>query len=433
MARSEPLAIWFSGEHVATLELRRGLRLTYTGAAMRRWSLNTPVVSLAMPVSPRPYLDRLVRPFFDGLLPEGEARRTLAYDLALSEDDVFGFLRALGRDCAGALVLAPLSEGPPLPASLSQAERITEDEVAKRLAAVRTAPLGVDDRVRVSLAGAQGKVVLTRLPDGSWALPVGGAPSTHILKPAVPGLEGSVENEAFCMRLAARVGLAAAHVEVGYFAGRPVLVVERFDREVTSAGEVHRLHQEDACQALSVPVGRKYEEDGGPSLRAIADLLRRWTAAGTTLVELCRSVVFAAAVGDADRHAKNTAFLHGADGKVRLAPLYDVMSTRFYRHVSAVPGTFVNGVRDIDALRPADFVAEAESWGLSADAARDAVESVLDALPSAISAEADASPWPPPRLVDFLAARARKLSAAARSPRPSAVNARTRRVRARPS
>lgn len=406
MARREPLAVWLAGEHVATLELRRGLRLAYTDAAVHRWPLNTPIVSLAMPVSTRPYLDRRAGPFFDGLLPEGEVRRMLAYDLGLSEDDTFGLLQALGRECAGALVLAPLSEGAPPQASLGRAERIAEEEVARRLAAVRTAPLGVDARVRVSLAGAQGKLLLTRLPDGSWALPVNGAPSTHILKPAVPGLDDSVENEAFCMRLAARVGLDVAHVEVAHFAGRSVLVVERFDREVTAVGEVRRRHQEDACQALSVPVRRKYEEDGGPSLRALSELLRRWPAPDAAPVDLLRSVVFTAVIGDADRHGKNVAFLHGEDGQIRLTPLYDVMSTRFYRHVSAVLGMFVNGVRAIDALRPADFVSEAQAWGISGGGARDAVDAVLDSLPGAIAAEADASPWAPPPLVEFLSARA---------------------------
>lgn len=406
MARREPLAVWLAGEHVATLELRRGLRLAYTDAAVRRWPLNTPIVSLAMPVSTRPYLDRRAGPFFDGLLPEGEVRRMLAYDLGLSDDDTFGLLHALGRECAGALVLAPLSEGAPPPASLSRAERIAEEEVARRLAAVCTAPLGIDARVRVSLAGAQGKLLLTRLPDGSWALPVNGAPSTHILKPAVPGLDNSVENEAFCMHVAARVGLDVAHVEVAHFAGRPVLVVERFDRDVTAAGEVRRRHQEDACQALSVPVRRKYEEDGGPSLRALSDLLRRWPAPDAAPADLLRSIVFTAVVGDADRHGKNVAFLHGDDGQVRLTPLYDAMSTRFYPHVSAVLGMFVNGVREIDALRPADFVSEARTWGIGTVAARDAVDGVLDALPGAIAAEADASAWAPLPLVEFLSTRA---------------------------
>lgn len=406
MARREPLAVWLDGEHVATLELRRGLRLAYTDLAVRRWPLNTPVVSLSMPVSTRPYLDRRAAPFFDGLLPEGEIRRMLAYDLGLAEDDTFGLLHALGRECAGALVLAPLSEGAPPPASLDQAERVSDEEVARRLAAVRTAPLGVDARVRVSLAGAQGKLLLTRLADGSWALPVNGAPSTHILKPAVPGLDGSVENEAFCMRLAARVGLDVAHVEVAHFAGRPVLVIERFDRDVTATGHVRRRHQEDACQALSVPVRRKYEEDGGPSLRKLAALLHRWPAPGSAPLDLLCAVLFTAVVGDADRHGKNVAFLHGDDGQIRLAPLYDTMSTRFYPHVSSVLGMFVNGVREIDALRPADFVAEARAWGLGAVATRDAVDAVLGALPAAITAEAEASAWAPPPLIEFLSARA---------------------------
>lgn len=155
---------------------------------------------------------------------------------------------------------------------------------------------------------------------------------------------------------------------------------------------------------------------GGPSLRALSDLLRRWPASDAAPVDLLRSVVFTAVVGDADRHGKNVVFLHGDDGQIRLTPLYDAMSTRFYRHVSAVLGMFVNGVRAIDALRPADFVSEAQAWGLGAAAARDAVDAVLDALPGAIAAEADASPWAPPppdlRPAGRAPAAARRASAA---------------------
>ncbi|MGH9301124.1 MAG: HipA domain-containing protein, partial [Acidimicrobiales bacterium] len=342
------------------MESGRGLRLAYTDAARRRWPLNTPLISLSMPVSTRPYPDRRAAPFFDGMLPEGDVRRMLAYDLAIPDGDTFGLLHALGRDCAGALVLVPVSAGRPPSPSLSSAEPVTDDEIARRLADLRTAPLGVDDRVRVSLPGTQGKLLLTRT-SGSWVLPINGTPSTHILKPPIPGFDQSVENEAFCMRLATRLGLEAAPIEIAAFAGSPVLVVERFDRHKTPSGEIIRSHQEDVCQAMSVPVRSKYEQDGGPSLKAIATLLRRWPLSMGVLPELLRTVVFTTVIGDADRHGKNIAIVHEPDGTLRLAPLYDTMSTRYYSHVSVVPGMFINDVRDIDAVRAADFIAEAQA------------------------------------------------------------------------
>jgi HipA-like protein len=110
----EPLAVWLDGRQVAVLETRRRrLHLDHTDEARRRWPLGMPLVSVAMPLSERPYGARRAAPFFEGLLPEGEVRRTIAFDLDIGEADTFGLLAALGRDCAGALVLQPASDGPP--------------------------------------------------------------------------------------------------------------------------------------------------------------------------------------------------------------------------------------------------------------------------------------------------------------------------------
>lgn len=405
MPGAEPLAVWLSSTHVATLERRRRqLVLSYTDAAVERWPLNTPVVSLSMPLSLRPHPHGRAFPYFDGLLPEGEVRRTVAYDLGLEPSDAFGLLAALGRDCAGALVLQALSAPPPPPGSLAGAVPIDEAEIARRIDELRVAPLGAGADVRVSLPGIQHKLLLTRLGAGGWALPSGGAPSTHIVKPAIPGLAGSVENEAFCMRLARRVGLEAAEVDVASFGGRAVLVVERFDRTRAASGEVARVHQEDTCQALSVPTEHKYEERGGPSLADVASLLTRWRARSEDLGALARAVAFAVAVGDADRHAKNISVLHG-EGGIRLAPLYDVMCTRLYPHVSATPGMYVHAKRSIDEIGADDVVAEARSWGMAGDDAHHAVAGVLEALPGAIDEEAEASAWVPRELVEVLRAR----------------------------
>src|SRR5947208_8989776 len=107
--------------------------------------------------------------------------------------------------------------------------------------------LAGDEGVRLSLAGAQDKVAV-RIEDGEVCLPLGGAPSTHILKPAIAHFDGIVFNEALCMRLAAEAGLPAARVEPRNLDGMDYLLVERYDRvhhERPSAAPVlERLHQE---------------------------------------------------------------------------------------------------------------------------------------------------------------------------------------------
>ena len=132
---------------------------------------------------------------FRHLLPEGEARRAIARDVGESPSDTYGLIRALGRDCAGAIVIQPAGDPPPPQPTTVTAERLGSEELATLVANLRSAPLGIGGRVRVSLAGIQEKLVLTRMPDGSWGRPVDGTPSTHILKPEVAAFPQTVEND----------------------------------------------------------------------------------------------------------------------------------------------------------------------------------------------------------------------------------------------
>lgn len=407
------LAVWYAGRRVATLSQRRGrMSLAYTESA---GPLGAPLISMAMPVASIRYGSREAGAFFHGLLPEGNARRVIAYDLGLDPGDDFELLAALGKDCAGALVIQPADQEPAEETAPSAAEVIGEEEIGRRLAGLEVYPLGVDERVRVSLAGQQSKLLLARRPDGRWALPVEGAISTHILKPAHPHLEGAVANEAFCMTLATEAGLEAARTSVASFSGMEVLISERYDRRYSPDGRVERVHQEDACQALSVltvPPERKYQESGGPSLAQIAMLLDRWGEPGAKQ-SLLRAVAFNVLVGNADAHGKNFSFLHDPDRAIRLAPLYDIMSTVVLSHpagpVSTTLALFVNDRHDINEVDVDDLVAEAARWGLTSAASRRIVGDLLERLPPAIDSASDTLS-PPERLVEVIAGRVAQAS-----------------------
>jgi serine/threonine-protein kinase HipA len=90
----------------------------------------------------------------------------IARDVGVSRDDRYGLIRALGRDCAGALVIQPDEEPPPPRATTLTAELLIDGEIADLVANLRTAPLGCRRRVRISLAGVQEKLLLTRMPNG---------------------------------------------------------------------------------------------------------------------------------------------------------------------------------------------------------------------------------------------------------------------------
>lgn len=178
----------------------------------------------------------------------------------------------MGRDCVGALQFLPEDSELP-PAGAIDARVLSDAEIADILADLGRNPLGIgdDQDFRISLAGAQQKTALLYWKD-AWHLPHGTTATTHILKPQIGklpsglDLSNSVENEYLCLKLVKALGVPVANAEIIDFAGKRVLVVERFDRQWTRDKRLLRLPQEDCCQALSIPPSRKYESDGGPGI-----------------------------------------------------------------------------------------------------------------------------------------------------------------------
>jgi serine/threonine-protein kinase HipA len=187
--------------------------------------------------------------------------------------------------------------------------------------------------LRLSLAGAQSKVPVV-LVDAQIALPLPGQATTHILKPPIARFKATTENEAFAMRLAAAIGLDVAPVEPRSVQGRSFLLVERYDRMRDARGTVQRIHQEDFCQALGVPPETKYASEGGPTFKDCFELLRRVSARpAADVLKLLDAAIFNLIVGNADAHGKNFSILYREQG-LRLAPLYDLLSTVAYPELS---------------------------------------------------------------------------------------------------
>ena len=393
----DELAVWLGGERVALIDREGGRpRLTYTAEALDRYPLGTPLLSLSLPVANRRYTQGVVRPFLDGLLPEGQARQAIARDIRESPNDTYGLIRALGRDCAGAIVIQPAGDPPPPQPTTVTAERLSSEELATLVHDLRRAPLGVGGRVRISLAGIQEKLVLTRMSDGSWGRPVDGTPSTHILKPAVAAFPHTVENEAFCMRVARHLGVAVAAVETTEIAGLKVIVVERYDRRVSANSAVERIHQEDFCQATGAPPETKYEEDGGPSLQRIAGILES-VAEPNSLEHLLHAVTVNALIGNGDAHAKNFSLLHASSGALALAPLYDLLCTLHYGDDALA--MYIDNVHRTNRVTAERIVNEAVRWGLSKEGAFAIVDDVLARAPDAIAAAGDETQGVPRELV----------------------------------
>jgi serine/threonine-protein kinase HipA len=93
-------------------------------------------------------------------------------------------------------------------------------------------------------------------------------------------------------------------------------------------GRLLRLPQEDCCQALSVPPARKYESEGGPGIRAIADLLKGSDTPDADQRAFFKAQIVFWLLGATDGHAKNFSIRLAPGGRFRLAPLYDIISTQ---------------------------------------------------------------------------------------------------------
>ena len=411
---ADELAVWLYGDRVAVIDRLRGRpRLVYTSEALSRYPLGTPLLSLSMPVGDRRYTQGIVRPFLDGLLPEGESRKSIARDVAVPADDTYGLIRELGRDCAGAVVIQPADDPPPPQATTMTAEALGAEAIGALVENLRSAPLGAGGRVRISLAGVQEKLLLTRMPDGKWGRPVDGTPSTHILKPEIAAYPQTVENEAFCMRIAKNLGLNVAAVQTTEIVKRKLIVVERYDRTVSADGSVERIHQEDFCQATGIAPETKYEEDGGPSLQRIAGILQS-VAAADSLERFLQAVTVNVLVGNGDAHAKNFSLLHHrASGALTLTPLYDLMCTQHYGDDRLA--MYIDTVQRTSRVTAERIANEAVRWGMSRERASGTISEILERAPAAMAAAREETDGLPEKLIGTIERQLNQLSSSAGS------------------
>lgn len=128
-----------------------------------------------------------------------------------------------------------------------------------------------------------------------------------------------VKAEFIAMRLAARVGLDVAAVELTLASGRQVLLVERFDRVRAAEGWSRRA----MVSALTM-LGLDELQVRHASYSDLTDIIRaRFTRPKETLRELFSRLVFNVLTGNTDDHARNHAvFWDGV--ALTLTPAYDI-------------------------------------------------------------------------------------------------------------
>ncbi len=397
-ARHEPLRVLLNNRLVGQL------RKAASGATEFRYDLSwleweqALPVSLSMPLREDAFRGQTVAAVFDNLLPDSDAlRRRIADRVGAAGTDAWSLLAAIGRDCVGALQFVM---GDEVHDDGLSGESVDAAAIERLLKGLANAPLGLTrgDDFRISIAGAQEKTALLR-HGGKWLKPHGTTPTTHILKPqigALPNgidLSNSVENEYYCLRLAAAFGLPVSKAEIATFGKATALVVERFDRRWTRDGRLLRVPQEDCCQALAVPPTRKYQSDGGPDLKAVLTLLKGSDDPAADQATVVKAQILFWLIGATDGHAKNFSIFLGPGGRYGLTPLYDILTAQpsldagqiRRRQMKLAMSVGTNRHYHTDDIVGRHFVQTAEAAGLPKTLVHNAIEATVDTAQAALA------------------------------------------------
>lgn len=319
---------------------------------------------------------RHIQWFFDNLLPEETARQLLAKDLKEPIDDAFALLTKAGAESAGAITLLPHNE--PIPAGQSHA--LSYGEISQRIQALPEIPLNRSERKRMSLAGAQHKMLVIYQDDNLYE-PSGQMPSTHLLKPehSSPDIYYQTpRNEWFCMTLARLCGFDVPDVDVLYMP-EPVYLVKRFDR-VGHYPNQARLHTLDGCQTLGLPALSKYTNS---TSKYLLQLIHQTREKAATTLNVFRWACFNALVGNGDAHLKNISFFMRRN-TVRMTPLYDLVCTAIYeptgRHMDHLLSYPMGAAKRMSDLTRQDVLTFGGELGVPAKLASREIDKLTKAL-----------------------------------------------------
>ena len=338
MARE--LQVLVTDEKVGTLSLDKG-RIRFVYDETWRQGIDSFPLSLSMPLTAAEHSGAPIENYLWNLLPDREQTLIdLARRHSVTYSNPFALIGKLGRDLPGAVQIVPTEE---IEDAMKRegVKRVGEEALAdflKRLVQNPSLNRINQDANHFSLAGAQPKKAILRI-NRRWYEHNGRTPTTHILKPPMLDLKAPVENELFCLLLAQAVGLRTAKSEAVTIGGEPAILVERYDRVrldgesriplTKSGGTIYRIHQEDCCQATARPPSQKYQNQGGPSMSDVMQILEGSQDANEDRERFMKASAFNFVILGIDAHAKNFSILVDPTG-FRLAPLYDIISAAAY-------------------------------------------------------------------------------------------------------
>ena len=332
-------------------------------------------ISISLPLRKEPYGPEQTRNFFEGLLPEGFLRRTVAKNNRVDADDYLRLLGMLGSECLGAITLKDEDYRWFEPGYRKLDADLMYDLAAE--GATKSADLIVESHL--SLTGASGKIGVYRSESGDWYLPIGNAPSTHILKQSHIRYDFIVQNEQLALLTTEAMGIDTVRTLIINNTKKGeedevLLAAERYDRRMDGSIKSLsgmpcplRLHQEDFGQALGISSARKYERTGEHHMRDMFRILRAHSAAPIDdQIKLWDMIIFHYLIGNTDGHIKNFSLLYDSRlGSKRLAPAYDIVSTIVYDTHSSEMAFSIGGVSEWSELDRSAFERAAAECGLN--------------------------------------------------------------------
>lgn len=364
-------------------------------------------ISIALPLREETFGPLETGIFFEGLLPEGFLRRKISENNRADSNDYLALLEMLGGECLGAVQI----KGEGFVAVEPEYRELSPEYMMEIAAegASKSADLVVESHL--SLTGASGKIGAYRDKDARWFLPVGSAPSTHIVKQSHIRYNHIVQNEQLAMKTAELLGIEVPRTIIVNTGGKMqdganetsisrnlLFAAERYDRTMKGSETVisglpapRRLHQEDFCQALGIPSADKYEHAGGGYMKRLFDLLAERSASPIEdQMKLWDIISFHYMIGNTDGHIKNLSLLYDSNLRsVRLAPAYDIVSTIIYDKHSSEMAFSIGGETEWSSLGRENFAKAAAEIGLNKRILMERFDKMSENFDSALVRAAD--------------------------------------------
>lgn len=348
-------------------------------------------ISISLPKAEKSFSPYKTRCFFEGLLPEGFVRRSIASNLHIDESDYISILEVLGKECIGAVRITDSENYE----SKESYEKLTLNQVKSLAKEGAKKSAEIVTKSHLSLAGASGKVGLM-YHNGEWYQPMYDAASSHIIKQSHVRLDSVVLNEHICLLTAKNIGLdvvESAVINVGSGRDEDVLfVTKRYDRKpldnmfIGQITKLQRLHQEDFSQAMGIPSILKYERPGDAYLVKMANIIRKYSSDPIEdILKLWDITVFNYLIGNTDNHIKNHGLLYSDNMQsLRLAPAYDILSTCIYDECTRNMSYSIGGKISLDEINRDVFIDCAKEIGLGKKMAMDHFDKATDLFEDAL-------------------------------------------------